>query len=174
MKKFQTEAYDDCIAKNKDKYDWLMFFDADEYLYITNNQTLDSFLLEPRYKHCQTIKINWLCYGDNEYLYYKNNSIQKRFTTRSRTNTYNRWIKSIINIKDNGNIKWGRKTSHLPVINVTYACNILGNRTYYKGRTVYTPIHKYAYLKHYLTKSTEEFANKVLRGDAMNIILYCP
>ena len=166
MKGFQLKAYDDCITKNKNKYDWLFFFDADEYLYIKSNQTLQSFLLEPRYKHCQTIKINWLCYGDSGFLYYKNNSLQKRFTKISKAKDCNNMVKTIINVKNNVNIRWGRYSSHFPDINVEYACDTLGNKIYYRERTVIPPIHKYAYLKHYLTKSAEEYSNKVLRGDA--------
>ena len=169
-KLFQKIAFHNCLKKNKNKYDWLLFFDVDEFLYINNNQTLYNFLSEPRYKNCQTIKINWKCYGDNENLYYENNSVQKRFTKQSTSKYCNRWIKSIVNVKNNDNIGWGYRSPHVPYINVRNSCDTLGDLTYYEKKKIYPPIYKYVYLKHYATKSSEEYANKILRGDAVFLI----
>ena len=36
--KVQEKSYNDCYYKNRKKYDWIMFFDIDEFLYIENNQ----------------------------------------------------------------------------------------------------------------------------------------
>ena len=78
-----------------------MFFDIDEYLYIENNQSLAFFLSEPRYKKCEIIKFNWLCYGDSDLLYFKNKSVIERFVKPSFVKSCNIETKSIVNTTNN-------------------------------------------------------------------------
>ena len=41
----QLEAYRDCYKKNNKKYDWISFFDVDEYLkLILSNLKIQQFL----------------------------------------------------------------------------------------------------------------------------------
>ena len=161
----QIDSYEDCLSRNRYKYDFLLFFDIDEFLYIQDNHTLNSFLSHPRYKNCQTIKINWLCYGDNEILYYEKGDLQKRFTKKSNAKACNIQTKSIIKIKYNNKISWGEGGAHKPGNNVKKACDSLGNPIHFSIWQIDPPLYKYVYLKHYLTKSTEEYARKMIRGD---------
>ena len=125
----------------------------------------------PRLKSYQTIKINWLCYGDNEILYYESETLKKRFTKQSNDKSCNSEIKSIVKINDNNKkISWGNVGSHRPVINVKKSCDSLGNLVHYGAWKIDPPQYKYAYLNHYITKSSEEYAEKCLRGDATYII----
>ena len=123
-------------------------------------------MTHPRFNQCDTIKINWLCYGDNEILYYENKNVQKRFQKHSNLTRCNSEIKSIIKINNNSKILWGNGMAHRPIINVNKSCDSAGNLRKYTDWMVNPPQHKYAYLKHYFSKSTEEYAKKILRGDA--------
>ena len=52
----QCRTYNDCYQRNKKDYDWLSFFDLDEFLYIKNNQTIQEFLSDEKYKECKNEK----------------------------------------------------------------------------------------------------------------------
>ena len=51
-----------------------------------------------------------------------------------------------------------------------YSYDNLGGLRYQRKNL--TPIYKYAYLKHYTTKSSEEYTNKILREDAVFLTLF--
>ena len=100
-KTYQINSYNNCISINRNKYDWLMFFDVDEFLYIENNQNLDEFLSGSRYNNCEVIKVNWLCYGDNDLLYYENKPVVERFIKSSKFKKCNALTKSIVSVRNN-------------------------------------------------------------------------
>ena len=62
----QFEAYIDCYEKNSKNYEWLAFYDFDEFLYLKNYKTIQEFLEEEKFNNCSNIKINWMMYGDND------------------------------------------------------------------------------------------------------------
>ena len=67
----QFDAYKDCYEKNNMKYNWLSFFDFDEFLELNpKSQTIREFLNHKRFQKCQTIKINWIVYKNIDSLYY--------------------------------------------------------------------------------------------------------
>ena len=65
------------------------------------------------------------------------------------------------------NISWGNKSVHYPFNKVKKACDSLGNPVNIRKRSISPPIHKYIYLKHYRSKSTEEFGDRFKKGDAI-------
>ena len=91
------EAYIDCYEKNNKNYDWLSFFDIDEFLELKNSSNIQELLDNERYKNCQNIKFNWLIYSDNDKLYYENKPVQERFTQPLKENRFfNMHIKSTV------------------------------------------------------------------------------
>ena len=77
----QSDAFIDCYEKNKNNYDWLSFFDFDEFLELNKSRNIKEYLSNKKFKKCANIKINWLMFSDNNLLYYENIPLQKRFTT---------------------------------------------------------------------------------------------
>ena len=56
---------------NSKYYDWLSFFDIDEFLEIDKKyKTIQDFLNDKIFQSCKSIKINWLLYKNNKSLYY--------------------------------------------------------------------------------------------------------
>ena len=51
----QKKAYDDCYNNNKYKYNWFVFYDADEFLYLVNHSTINNFLSLKRFSNCSNI-----------------------------------------------------------------------------------------------------------------------
>lgn len=74
--KNQGDAYTDCYKNNKNKFDWFLMFDFDEYLVIVNN-TLKEYLSDKIFNKCDFIKINWVIPSDNNLLHYDNRTYLK-------------------------------------------------------------------------------------------------
>jgi hypothetical protein len=168
IQKPQFEAFIDCYEKNKNNYDWLSFFDFDEFLELNRHKNIKEYLNDKRFKKCSNIKINWLTFSDNNLLYYENIPVQKRFKTPIYHFYRNRMIKSTVR----GNLKFnywrGMNNPHSSNNNLT-TCNSMGKiidpKKYYSSPFNY----EFSCLKHYSTKTIEEYCNKSKRGRSDNI-----
>lgn len=134
-----------------------MFLDVDEYLYIKNKRTLLNFLTDERFVNCNSIFINYNEYGDSDLLEYDNRSIFKRFT-KSR---YGICGKSLTR----GGIKNAKIDIHKPLFINNY-CNSEGeNEELYKNKIFSSKIVvDNAEIKHFITKSLEEFCQRLVKG----------
>jgi hypothetical protein len=160
--------YFDCYEKNNKDYDWLSFYDFDEFLELKpNNLTIQKFLGNDRYKQCQNIKINFLFYSDNELLYYDNRPVQERFTNPLYNHKNNRIIKSTVRGRLNDNYWKKSDSSHTSSMKYI-SCNSQGKIMKYDSLINYPANYTYAALKHYYTKSVEEYCYKTRRGEAFH------
>ena len=151
-------AYIDCYEKNNKNYNWLSFFDIDEFLEIKpKGIKIQRFLSNERYKYCQNIKFNWLIYSDNDKLYYENKSLIERFPDIVPLKQSQISVKSIVR-------------GHLNSLTITWmhwinpkfkGCNGFGGPTDLE----YGNDFLFYVIDHYYSKSTEEFINKINRGD---------
>lgn len=177
-KSIQIEAYYDCYKKNNRNFNWLSFYDFDEYLELKpNNITIRDFLNDNRYIKCQNIKINWLIFDSkNEVLYYENKPLQIRFNKAFYNLILNKHIKSTVRGGINRNYwsKWANPHSSL----IKYkSCSSSGKFVNSETPFINPPDYKYAFIKHYYKKSFEEFCLKIKRGwpdatDKNNLINY--
>ena len=66
----QMDAYYDCYNRYNSDCNWISFFDIDEYLLLNpingTNITIQQYLDQPKFDHCETVKINWKSYSDSE------------------------------------------------------------------------------------------------------------
>ena len=169
----QREAYYDCYKKNKRKYDWLSFFDFDEFL-ILKNQTIQEFLDDNIFKNCQIIKINWLYYTSNkELLYYEKKPLQIRFNKPENHNSANRHIKSIVRGNLKGNY-WKNWLNPHSSSNNYLSCSSSGKIVDSNTAFIDPPDYKHAFLKHFGIKSFEEFCYKLKKGwpDSTNNMIW--
>ena len=167
--KGQCYVYIDCYEKHHKEYDWLSFFDMDEFLEVKANN-IQEFLTSPRYDKCVVIKINFLFYSDNELLYYDNRTLEERFTKALYHHGNNAWSKVTVRggIKENyWSIGCTPHTSKFQVTN----CNSAGHIIRYKQGAV-RPNFNFAYLKHYYTKTAEEYVIKSSRGSAFSKVVW--
>lgn len=164
--KRQTDFYGYVYGKHKSECNWMLFFDFDEFLYFTNKNitTIKQFLSDKKYDKCDVVKINWLIYGDNDLVFYDDRPVKERFIKPDYENPQNRFIKSIVR----GNIMepiWSiNGNSHTPNRRKS-VCNSLGEKhKKYIQSFIIPPNHSISYIRHYRTKTIEEFAYKCLRG----------
>ena len=153
----------DCYKKNYLYYDWLIFYEIDEYIYLKNYHDIKEFLNLPKFNKCQTLQLNWLMHTDNEKIYYENKPLKNRF---KKTNK----LKKITGIKS---ILRGK----IPNITINCVhrinenlktCDGFGRRTHLKGIGTTIFDYKYNYIDHYFCKSTQEFVNKINKKDILH------
>ena len=157
----QIKAYIDCYRKNNKNYDWLSFFDVDEFLEIKpKGIKIQEFLNNERYNNCQNVKFNWVLYSDDNKLYYENKPVQERFKTALYKNILNNHVKSTIRGKLSTNYWIGASNPHTGLNNYN-CCNPSGKQIS-KNSPYNTPYdYEYGYLKHYRTKTIEEYIKKM-------------
>ena len=157
LKSIQIPAYNYCYNKNKNFYDWIAFFDFEEYLYINRSSNIKNYLYNSTFDKCESILFNWRIFGDNDLLKYDNRTLIERFSPTNITYL----TKFIVR----GNLSELLITSSHIAIHTNY-CNSRGKIIFPESLQNFPVENKFiAYLRHYYTKTAEEFCNKILRGD---------
>ena len=157
----QLQAYTDCYVKHNKEYDWIAFFDFDEYLAFTEIVNVKDYLSNNVFNGYNCIHINWMDYGDNDLVYYEDKPLVERFPKPLPFNlrlTYdfpeNCHIKSIIrggidNFMWNGN-------PHTPMMELS-CCDSSGHIC---PNSPFNRIdYETCYIRHYFTKTIDEWLN---------------
>jgi hypothetical protein len=159
--KIQIPILNECYKNHAKEYDWFLFYDMDEFIYLKNYTSIKYFLNEGRFQTCYIIYLNWVNHLDNNKIYYSNESLFKRFP-KYKNNETNAIVKSMIR---------GHKTkifiNNNHIINSEYtSCDSFGFKKRFIN-IIHTekPDYKYYYIDHFYFKSTEEFINKINKGD---------
>ena len=157
----QLNAYQDCLNKNYNKYNFLLFYDMDEFIYLKDFGNIKYFLNQKKFIKCQTIQLNMYFHGDNNLLNYDNRALSQRFKKKIKRPVVA--LKSILK----GNIKIKIDCVH-NINNNLKSCNALGKINNKEKIKIFTinPDYKFYYIDHFCFKSTEEFVNKLNRGSA--------
>ena len=157
-------AYIDCYKTNNKNYSWLSYFDIDEYLELKpKGIKIQEVLNNERYKDCQNVKFNWVLYSDDDKLHYENKPIQERFTTPLFNNLLNNHVKSTVR----GNLPtnyWINATNPHTGENNYNCCSSSGKQISKTSPYNQPYDYEYGYLKHYRTKTIDEYINKIKRG----------
>lgn len=94
----QISAYRDCINSFHGEFDWIAFFDADEFFIPHSSDSVKDVI--ERNKDAAAIAINWAIFGSNGLEEYSSDLCISAFTRRSKASLgTNRHYKSIINTK---------------------------------------------------------------------------
>lgn len=162
---YQMKAYNEVYELFKNDYDWFFFCDIDEYLEIPKHKNISDYLQDKSEFEC--VMVNWLCYGDCDNIRYEDKPIQERFKYPLPID-----LKVQYNFPENRHIKSFIKGS---LDNVKFFCNPHCTDGHFKccnasgmqveNRPWQEIDYSQAYLKHYITKSLEEYyLNKMKRG----------
>lgn len=95
----QPKCYCECYETYGKDFDWMCFFDIDEFVNLKNNyNTLQGFIKNEKFNKFDTILIPWQTYDDNDKLTYEAKPVMERFTRVS--SIYKKYIvKSIVRTK---------------------------------------------------------------------------
>lgn len=154
----QLNAYNHFINKNFWNFDWVAFFDIDEFLVLKKHLTVKEFLLD--YQNYNAIGINWVFFGDNGIKEVTDYSSIKRFTKREKSV----WpaVKCITRLS-NSQVEPKYNSVHHP--NLEWVdCHKRPN----KGPTTKIPSDDIAQINHYWCKTQKEFEIKCRKGRAVS------
>ena len=166
----QSEFGQSVYEKYKRRCGWFLFFDFDEYLeiFFKKNEKLNlkQFLSNQIFSNCESILFNWLIYTDNDLIFYDNRTLVERFTIPNFIDKDNIYVKSIVRGNLDKIIFYYKASNHVPSKNL-FICDSKGNLINpesYNSFVISPPIFDYGYLKHFTTKTAEEYCAKMKRG----------
>jgi hypothetical protein len=161
-----------CYQRNYHIYDWLIFFEVDEYIHLSNYTNIKLYLQRDAFKNCEIIYLNWVYHTDNNLIYYDNRPLHIRFP-EVEPNARN-------NVKNSKNCVKSILRGHIPNVVITNAhkltknlkgynpCNGFGNPEVFNGIHIPNSDFRFYYIDHYYSKSLEEFIEKINKGDVIH------
>ena len=162
----QISFFEYSFRSLKLRCNWFMIIDIDEYLEFTDKKmTIKSYLHMPVFDKCDTVKIHWLPYDDNNLVYYDNRTLFERLNHSVYLNDFTKYHKSIVRGKDYKGTVFDESIHQPNIKTVSEQCDALGNFERLKFGYLGYPKYKYGYFRHYTYKTAEEFSIKMLRGD---------
>ena len=161
---FQVQFYSMfCIEGN---HKWCGYFDADEFLEIPSYFNIKHYLDTKKDDIC--ISFHWMVYGSNGKITKSDGLLCDRFkypVSPISIFTENCFIKSIV--RGNGIFNKGCwfNGSHIPMSTPMYVHNVGGHFLTDSDKHCYfPPKYKDGYIRHYYTKSFDEWVKKSKRG----------
>ena len=161
---YQIKLYTSLYNIFNFKYDWLAFFDIDEFLILHKDNNIQEYLNRDIFKNVDQIHVNWIIFDDNDQLHYSPGSLIERFPRISKKfydlyGPYANGVKSIL--RSNLDLKF--LTMHTAISNtesklITTDNDGNSSDEYYSSHRYAS--YEYAQLNHYITKSTEEYLTK--------------
>ena len=177
-RKFIYKAMNDCYNKNSHYYDWLIFYELDEFIHLHNHESIKEFLNKKKFDKCEIVYLNLLVHNDNNQLFYQNLSLFERFPNIVPMSVEkNLQVKMIIKGGINNlKIKTTAESYLTNKRKVLKTCDRLGKFMVPKEFSTNNTDYKFYYVDHFFCKSTEEFTNKLNRGDTLmtgkNLYIY--
>lgn len=172
QKYIQKKVYNDFY--NKYDFDWCAFIDLDEFItFSSNSDYSDINDYVSKYNQYEAIHLNWLCYGDNGYSKKTLSSVISRFHKPVMPNDFkytylfpeNNHIKSIIKkgldinwVLDNNDWSSNPHTPYGLKKIVDEKGTLLSSNSPFKPYS-----HDIIYIRHYFSKTIEEYALKIKR-----------
>lgn len=168
----QQKAYQECYNNCKNLYDWIGFFDVDEFVTLPKYKDIKEYLSQDIFNKYNIIGLNWHTYGYSGQIEKKEGKVVDRFTKpiepvlfrkKGMLFPHNMHLKVFIRCNACGRINWLSSTPHMPSNN-TKCCDSRGNEISNISPFYANIDYNYAYIRHYTTKSLEEFLIKTKRG----------
>ena len=161
---FQVQFYS--MFCTEGNYEWCGYFDCDEFLEIPSYFDVKHYLADKGSELC--VSFHWMVYGSNGKLHSEDGSLNERFkypTSPISMFTENCFVKSIV--RGNGIFNKGCwfNGSHIPLTTPMYT-HIVGGHFYTDSdrHCYFPPKYKDGHIRHYYTKSFDEWIKKSGRG----------
>ena len=166
----QAGIYNEAYKQYSNKYDYIAFFDIDEFLHIDEAFNIKDILLELDSKGFNMIRVNWKVFTDSYLIQVENNNYSRnRF--HEWTDINSETVKSIIKT----NIPDLKITVHGCELSDNVICgDVFGNFINHDKSNVWSlrGIWNKAYLDHYQYRTIDEWIiNKIYRKVATGKIL---
>lgn len=166
----QTRVYNLFLNENN-FYDWILFIDADEFLYLHNDDNVSSFLNKFDDNTTSVIAINWLVFASSNLETFDNNKLVfEQFTLREPySNFWNYFTKCFISpkhIKKITNFHYENSLNYLTKNSDNETLCNLSKMSYEIGLTQQMKLNDNtsAFLCHYMTLDKENMEKKRIRN----------
>lgn len=155
----QRDAYEKCYRDHSGEYDWIGFFDFDELVDFANVRMTIPVWIDQY--NADVVCLNWQVMTDNGLTHYDARPMKERFTECTGEDFgINHHVKSFVR----GGLEGVTFCDpHIPTTPELVCMNVLGERIEQKAVQPKV-IHSVAHIKHYNTKTAEEWLEKVSRG----------
>ena len=80
----QTAVYERCLLTYQHRKVWAAFIDVDEFIVLRKHTSIGHFLYDVKGNKGGAIYVNWVMFGPNHHIHYKNELVLKRFTLRGK------------------------------------------------------------------------------------------
>ena len=77
----QIQFYHHVYKNLVGSFDWVLFYDIDEFLVLNKHKTVNEYLEQEKFNDFDIIKINWKVMSNNGYVIQLNKPVLERFTT---------------------------------------------------------------------------------------------
>ena len=163
-KNFQLVAYNECYKNYGCFFDWMAFIDLDEFITFGPQAGTDNInVFLEGFKSFDVIEINWMVYNDNGKIYREEGGVIERFPKPvDLSHPINKHIKSVV--RTNRSLGFVRNPHCVDGdLRITDdSMNVILESEPFKE-----PSYKRLYIRHYNTKTLEEFILcKIHRGAA--------
>ena len=162
--KMQFPAYNHCYKENKKKYNWLIFYDVDEFIHLAKFNSIKKYLSNKRFNKCNVVYLNQVMHTDSNQIYYYNKSLFERFPNITMNFDEKIGLTKMI-LKGNRNLTIGNP--HILVNE--YQCNSNGKLINKLIKQEF--LNDNFYYDHFLFKSCEEYLNRLVKTDVVSGIV---
>jgi len=158
----QLWAFQDYADHHAGESDWTLYCDVDEYLTLSDQYaSVAEYLSSDIVKGADAVRVNWLVFGSNGKIKKEDGLIQERFPCPfSYNEIMNRHVKSFIRSAAKTKPEWS-VDSHLTNNDEWTIVNADGVAVKNKPFLKFTSEN--AYLRHYYTKSLEEYVEHKMK-----------
>lgn len=158
----QIKCYNDCLFNCNNESKWIAFIDTDEFINIKDGLNINDFMA--RYDDYDGLYIDWVIYNANGQIKKENKPIRERFTTivpyHNRILKRGKCIVKASRVHAMGPHFPLMPLNELEIVNSDY------DRVYDARNRRETPVDKIS-IDHYLTRSYEEWCEKIERGSCV-------
>ena len=179
----QISAYDELYHGKAKAYDWVAYFDIDEFLFLDNAKSIQEFVNDRKYTAFNEIAINWKYYDDNGQVGVVNNhyACLDRFTHEHLQPTTAKYpeasftkrlvkcnIPGVVVNSSHGPLDRTRSTEAKYCATLknpmVHCCNVEGCKVSpINGTAIQNWSHNGAHLKHFRFKTIEEYITKKMK-----------
>lgn len=125
----QKPAYQHCFNTYRNQYDWIAYFDADEYIVLPENTTIQDFLSQKKFDDFGGVAIPSINYDDNDLIVNDSKTRLDKYTRPTITGRDKAFFKTIVRCKKN-NVNFYSLVSdgcHLAYMNNNKICDANGD-----------------------------------------------
>ena len=156
----QIQCYNRCLYDYRRESKWIAFIDTDEFINIKDGSNINDFI--EQYDKYDGLYIDWETYNANGQVKKEDKPVRERFTT---VVPYYEDIRGKVIVKAHKILAMAIH-SPMTVNNMTKIVDSDFNRVYTPMSYGKTPMDKIT-LDHYITKSYEEWCEKLNRGSSV-------